>query len=129
MHFRRHRGGGACKLTPTASSGAADSGLSTLEILAVTPDGKSVYVPSEDNAVVQFKRKRSGSLKFDGCLAADTAVGPAGSGACDLIPGSTAGATGTGLQNPVGLAISPDSKSLYAVAESSDSVVRFKRKR
>ncbi len=85
--------------------------------IAISPNGKSLYVTSEDDdALAIFKRsKRSGALKYAGCIAKNTA------GDCRR--------AATGLQGASGLAISPDSKSVYVAGFSDDALVRFNRKK
>jgi 6-phosphogluconolactonase (cycloisomerase 2 family) len=85
--------------------------------VAVTPDGRSVYVASETaNTIVMFARDPgSGGLTPTGCLA-DRAIY------------DTATCTQVGsLKGIRSLAASPDSASLYAAAPGSNAVVAFAR--
>jgi 6-phosphogluconolactonase (cycloisomerase 2 family) len=95
------------------------NGLSGARAVVVSPDGKSVYVSSEDDdAIAIFKRNASsGKLKPKGCVDDnDPAQGE------DNCAESTDGLGGTGA-----MVISENGKSLYAVGEADDAVVRFNR--
>ena len=93
------------------------NGLHAPRALVISPDGKYVYAASEDDqAVTTFKRdKSSGKLKPKGCVD-DNDTG------ADNCAQSTDGLAGTGT-----MVISDDGKSLYAVGEADDAVVRFDR--
>jgi 6-phosphogluconolactonase (cycloisomerase 2 family) len=82
--------------------------------VAVTADGKSLYVTALNaGALVIFKRDtKTGALTFKGCISA---------GGCN----QTAG----GLAHAVGVAVSPDGKSVYTAAINDSAVARFNRKR
>ena len=99
------------------------NGLHGARALVISPDGKYVYAASEvDDAIAIFKRdKSSGKLKPKGCVDDnDTGADPLqGEDNCAQ---STDGLSGAG-----GMAISDDGKSLYAVGEADDAVVRFER--
>jgi DNA-binding beta-propeller fold protein YncE len=93
-----------------ALDGAAD--------VAVSPDGTSVYVVSnESNAIVMFTRGIDGSLTSQGCIQ-DTSSGDL----CELSGGET-----PGLLSPSGIAISPDGQNVYVSSFVSDGVVWFSR--
>jgi DNA-binding beta-propeller fold protein YncE len=82
--------------------------------VAVSPDGKSVYMTSFTSGTIShFFVGPQGRLTFDGCISND------GSG------GLCADAPGTPLQDPTGVAVSPDGTSVYVVGEESDDVVHF----
>ena len=79
--------------------------------VAVSPDGKNVYVISTDDAsIAEFTRNSDGSLVELGCIA-------------DSDSDSTCtNQSATGLADPQAIAISPDGKNVYVAAEdSSDS--------
>jgi 6-phosphogluconolactonase (cycloisomerase 2 family) len=120
-------GSGACSEVPSASEDAYHSGLQHPGPIALSDDGKSLYVAgSWDGAIAQFDRNPStGALTYHGCVAGLTDVGPAGSGACALIPGASS--NGAGLSYPHSLAVSADGKSLYVGIYSG--VARFDRNR
>lgn len=86
--------------------------------IAVSPDGRNVYVASsESNAVAIFKRsKKSGALTQlsgkAGCIAVE------GGGGC---------ATAVGLDGPNSVAVSADGRNVYATSRDSSSITAFHR--
>ena len=99
--------------------GCADGrALSSAFAVAVSPDGKSVYVvSSSSDAVAVFARnRRTGALTQlkdeDGCIANDGFEG------CD---------DGRALNGPTGVVVSRDGKSVYVAAFESDAVAVFAR--
>jgi DNA-binding beta-propeller fold protein YncE len=84
--------------------------------LAVSPDGKSLYAASYgSDSVAQFRSDGpQGQLTYDGCLASDDAPG------CADVPG-------TPLNDPRGVAVTPDGTAVYVSGMSSDSIARFAR--
>jgi 6-phosphogluconolactonase (cycloisomerase 2 family) len=93
-----------------ALDGAAD--------VAVSPDGESVYVVSnESNAIALFTRAIDGSLTFQGCIQ-DSSSGEL----CEGIGGES-----PGLRSANGVAISPDGQNVYVASFLSDSVTWFTR--
>ena len=88
--------------------------------IAVSPDGKHVYVASsKSDAIAIFTRNRqTGTLSQGkgtiGCIAAK------GAGDC---------APAIGLDEPNSIAISPDGRSLYATSRAGNSVTIFVRNR
>lgn len=86
--------------------------------IAVSPDGKQVYVASSgSDAIAVFTRNRkSGALaqakKTDGCIAAQGAAG------C---------AAAIGLDEPNSVAISPDGRNVYATSRAGNSVTSYVR--
>jgi DNA-binding beta-propeller fold protein YncE len=83
--------------------------------VAVSPNGKFVYVADENDSVQWFSRSGSdGSVSYRGCVDSSTA---------DDIGCTHLGANVLAVPNA--LAIAPDGATLYATAETSDTVVRF----
>jgi DNA-binding beta-propeller fold protein YncE len=86
--------------------------------VAVSPDGKSVYVASGgSDAVARFARNTT-----TGAL-----TQPVGPGGCVSETGAGNCVDGHALDEPQGLALTRDGKSLYAASGVSDAVVRFAR--
>jgi 6-phosphogluconolactonase (cycloisomerase 2 family) len=91
--------------------------LASVGAVAVSPNGRSVYAAGETaNAIVRFKRNTTtGGLTPKGCIAD-----------VDNNPDHCA-KTAKGLDDPEGIAVSPDGRSVYATAYDDDALVRFKR--
>ena len=100
------------------------NGLDGLEAIAASPDGKSLYTVSGEDAVARFKRNtRTGALKPRGCIDDnDTGTDPAQGE--DHCAEST-----NGLNSPQSVTVSGDGKSVYVTSEVDDAIVRFKRSR
>jgi DNA-binding beta-propeller fold protein YncE len=86
--------------------------------VAVSPDGRNVYVAASDaNAVVVFARDAStGRL-----TQADGAAG------CIALGGADGCASATALTGPNAVVVSPDGRTVYATARGSNAVVAFAR--
>jgi DNA-binding beta-propeller fold protein YncE len=105
-------------LSQTGTGGACDQGHELLgpEALAVSPDGKHVYVASADgNAVAIVTR--------------DPATGALGQGLFDCVsdPVDFTCAGASPLKVPRGIAMSPDGLNVYVVSRDSNSVTVFDR--
>ncbi|MFI5026589.1 MAG: hypothetical protein ACHQCI_07575, partial [Solirubrobacterales bacterium] len=117
-------GSDACAAIPSATAAGANSGMDSPGSVAVSPDGKAVYVLGKsDDSVVHFKRKRStGELTFEECLTGETAS----ASACTAIPGAAAAGEGAGLNDPQGLALTGGAP-LYVATLGDEAVVRLTR--
>jgi DNA-binding beta-propeller fold protein YncE len=81
--------------------------------LAVSPDGRSVYVASSgSNTVSHLFAAPGGQIIWDGCVS-DDGTG----GVCADIPG-----TGSPLSGASGVAVSADGTSVYVVAQDAGTV-------
>jgi DNA-binding beta-propeller fold protein YncE len=100
-------------LNNDGSQGCVDLPFAPLDgpsAVAVSPDGRSVYVTSyAADSVSHFFRGPDGALTWDGCLNND------GSENCGDVPE-------TPIDGPDGVAVSPDSKSVYVASFNSDSI-------
>lgn len=126
VRFNRDEDGG---LTPVgcisdvsdpAGCGATQPGLLQANDVAVSPDGKSVYVVARgDHAIVNFNRAADdpvpGALNPQGC------VSDVGLTDCGAV------ATAEGLGDAQAVAVSPDGKSVYVVSRNEQSILRFDR--
>ncbi len=100
-----------CVATGSAAVGCVivPGGIDTEPLgVAVSPDGRSVYVAAYDR-VEHFFAAANGALTYDGCVSDDGS-----GGACADIPGTAAP-----LMGPVAVAVSPDGRSVY-VASTGD---------
>ena len=88
------------------------------EAIAISPDGKNVYVASSiSNAIAVFERNPStGKLT--------QAAGAAG---CIAAAGADGCAAGVGLDGPNSVAVSPDGDNVYATSINSNSLAIFRR--
>jgi sugar lactone lactonase YvrE len=104
-------GSGGCADGHGISTGGADS-------VAVSPDGRSVYVASyTSSSVIRFKRNRKTGAITE----------PAGTTACISEDGAGPCADGHGLSGVAWVAVSGDGKSVYATSTKSNAIVRLKR--
>lgn len=96
------------------TAGCVDIGpdvLTDVNSVTVSPDDESVYVTSDDPAVVAFDRLPGGSLSFDSCIGPD--------GAC--INSAAA------LPGPRNVIVSPDGDSAYVTSITTRSIINFDR--
>ncbi len=107
---------------PSSECGTGNgTGLAGAQDIAVSPDGKNVYVASYgDNAIVEFTRNADGSL-----------TQLTGSNNCLAEHNSTLCGTdsGYGLESPTAIIVSPDGKNVYVVGEEdrTGSIATFTR--
>jgi DNA-binding beta-propeller fold protein YncE len=93
-------------------------GLGGPDVIAVSPDTRSVYVGSfPGNAIAVFSRDAS----------TGTLTQPAGSTGCIAASAGNGCATGLALEGLEGMAISPDSRSVYVGAATSQGVAVLSR--
>jgi len=93
-------------------------GIANPHALAVSPDGKSVYLASSsDNALVRINRNATfGSISQ-----------PAGTAGCISEDGSGPCSDGRALSFPTDVAVSPEGNSVYVASGVSNAVARFNR--
>ncbi len=120
---------GACSTIPDASSGGVNSGLDDPRGIDITADGGAVLVAAAaDSAIASFTRDpATGTLGYLGCLAGEMQSGPAGSGACSLIPGASSNGAGSGLNGMRDLELAADDRSIYVAAQFDAAVATFDR--
>jgi DNA-binding beta-propeller fold protein YncE len=105
----------------TECEGTAE-GLSQVEAVAVSPDGKSVYAGSnEDDSIVEFKRETEtdvGELTYvsEACIEDSPIEG-----------GDECSRSTNGLDGITAVAVSADNRSVYSTSQFDSAVVRFDR--
>ncbi len=112
-----------CEQLPTATENANESGFSSPREIAVSPDGRSLYVVDDsDESIATFKLAEDGSPEFVDCI-----TGQATLTACTPLDTATPTGNDTGMRSLVDVAVSPDGNSVYAVGDSDDTLVHFMR--
>jgi DNA-binding beta-propeller fold protein YncE len=100
---------------PEAACPGVDGGGG--ERVAVSPDGKSVYISGTDEAVVGFTRDATtGAVAFAQCIDDNDTGGEAACPGVDGLAGFLRG-----------LDVSPDGSSVYVASSGDDAVVGFSR--
>jgi len=92
---------------------APGSSLIGANAVAVSPDGRSVYVTTASGAITHFFAAPGGQISYDGCVSND------GSG------GLCADAPGTPLSGAESVAVSPDGRSVYVASAASGTITHF----
>jgi hypothetical protein len=103
------------------------AGLGGVSDLALSPDGASLYaVGATDNTLVTFASTRGGALRFVGCredrdeaeFRGEDEEGPSPLDACAKAPG---------LSAANGVAVTPDGRTVFAVAWGSNALTTYAR--
>jgi sugar lactone lactonase YvrE len=90
--------------------------LTDMRALAVSPDGRSLYVASSPpGAVTVFDRAAGGEITYAGCVSDDGS-----GGRCADVPGAPLG-------TEVAVAISPSGNTVYATSGSTKTITVFDR--
>ena len=110
-----------CVEIPGATSNGEGSGLSRVESVTVSADGRWVYAAGRsDHAIARFKRDGStGALSYKGCISGQSGL------PCNAIRTAVLGGDDSGLANVRSIALSRDGESAYAVAADDDAIARF----
>ncbi len=122
-HFTRAANGSVAFsgcIADDGGSGCADpfqDPLTGAYAVAVSPDGSSVYVASDDdNSISHFTRAANGSIAFAGCIADPS---PGAVGCVDPPQDSLGGARA--------VAVSPDGSSVYVASDDDNSISHLTR--
>jgi DNA-binding beta-propeller fold protein YncE len=87
--------------------------------VAISPDGKNVYVASSRSHAIAVFSRRASSGKL---------TQRSGTAGCIASKGATGCAKGLGLQRPNSVAVSADGRNVYATSLTSDAVATFRRR-
>jgi DNA-binding beta-propeller fold protein YncE len=116
--LRQRADGSGCIARVPLPGCVSGRGLGGPDVITVSPDNKSVYVGSfPGNAIAVFNRDAS-----TGAL-----TQPAGSVGCIAASAGNGCATGLALEGLEGMAISPDSRSVYVGAATSEGLAVLTR--
>ncbi|MGB0871502.1 MAG: beta-propeller fold lactonase family protein [Solirubrobacterales bacterium] len=116
--LRQKRGSAGCVANQAIENCAIGRALAGADVVAVSPDNKSVYVGTfESDGVASFTRNRAtGSI-----------TQKAGTAGCIVETPLSGCATGRALNGAEGLTISPDGKSVYVGAAIGNGVAVLRR--
>ncbi len=98
-------GASGCRAMPRGSLSAASG-------VAVSPDGRDVFVASQVGTVTRFTVAKNGRLAFAGCIGDGALAG------CAPIRGRL-------LEEAAGIAVAPDGRTLYVAGLGKDSLVEL----
>src|ERR1019366_1341696 len=92
---------------------APGSSLIGANAVAVSPDGRSIYVTAAPGYITHFFAAPGGQLTYDGCVSNDGSGGLCGD------------APGTPLSGAESVAVSPDGRSVYVASATSGTITHF----
>ena len=107
----------SCLANDGPAVGCADlpyDSLKSAQDVAVSPDGRSVYVVSSSSDTIAHFFAADGKLTYDGCL------GSTASYNCGDLPGVP-------IEAAARVTVSPDGKSVYVASAGSNSIAHFFR--
>jgi DNA-binding beta-propeller fold protein YncE len=105
--------------TGSVQCGTTAPGLGGADDVAVSHDGRNVYVASAaSDALAVFKRGAGGQLTFEECISDDTALAEDCSGSGGSTPG---------LGAPFGVALDTGGHNVYVTGSQSNTLVTFER--
>lgn len=120
-HLRKRRRQ-PCQLLPHSGTEDVDGGLSGVNFVTVSPDGRDIYTTSHTSIAI-LAHAPSGGLIYSHCITGNLEMsGGAANLSCRPIPTATRRPEGlySGLAGPRSIAFSPDGRFAY-VALSQDS--------
>jgi DNA-binding beta-propeller fold protein YncE len=88
------------------------------EAIAISPDGKNVYVASSRSDAITVFKRNTGTGKLTQGAGVAGCIATKGLGGC---------ATGIGLEGPNSVTVSPDGRNVYATSLNSNAIAVFTR--